>query len=890
MFGVEIVFGLFADGGASPDHGGDERGAFGAPVLGPLGLIDHLETRLGLGGQHSSQVLRIAAFQAALEELTGNFFWTRSLARDPWATARTLLAWRDQLIDLGWDAEAAWSGPRLKDLASVSLAAANMPDGSADRMRAILDQLGDTPVRIDRLRLIDRRDHLPSPLRRLVGQLEQLGTAIEQIQFNPSADLSSALGRLQRWMQSGGAIEGTADGSVVLARATNGPLAADLLGQWFADRGNGDVALIAQQADTDLLDHGLKAAAQPRAGRSVRSPHRGDLQLLLLAFKVAWAPFDAQALMELLVFPSSPIPRRAAGPLAGALEQAPGLGGELWLSTWADILDKERARADANGEPRPIAEQRIERWRAWAEPALVSPIDGLTIGDATAICVRVEEWARQRAAATNDPLLHAAARFAADVRLALIALKRDRLPRLLIERIIDQALDVGENNPHADAEAAPWRSIAHPGSLWASTPSVLWWNFSPSDEGRDRSPWTIAEREELTQADCPADDLSLAGLAASQAWERAVLCAQGELIFVSFGLASDLEESLHPLAHRLRAGLAALADHRSLDEAFARPEYHLGQTRLGREPVASSPLCEPRHSWQAPVGFGERRDRHRQSASSLESLLSCQLMWALRYVARLRPGRFRSIPDANRLLGNLAHAIAREIFPPGAPPSPDEAAAQTRALLDARIDELAAPIRHPEFADELAFARRRLPEAMASLAETLIANNLMVEGTEMQVSAECEEALALTGSVDLVARDRNGNAVIVDLKWTRSDKSRIKELEEGSAVQLATYGAMVAPSAPYRAGYFLLNQRQFATLQGSGLIGRDVTGARSFPETWDTIRAAWRSWRTGADAGQLVAAGVAGAEEQFPADLALRREVRCDRCDYATLCRQRGRA
>lgn len=888
---MEIVFGLFADGGASPDHGGDERGALGAPVLGPLGLIDHLETRLGLGAIPVAKVVRIAALQAAIEALPGKFFWSRSLARDPWATARTLLDWRDQLIGLGWEPGQGWANSRLTDLATLALAASDLPEGLADRGEAVLARLATLKVRpIERLRLIDRRQFFGSMFRRLIDRLETLGTTIEQVEFGPCAEAATSLGRLQRWIQDGGSIEGPADGSIVTACATNGPLAADLLGQWFAERGSGDIALIAQEADTDLLDHGLKGAAQPRSGQTLRSPHRGDLQLLLLAFKVAWTPFDAQALMEMLVFPSSPVPRRVAGALAGALEQAPGLGGEAWTTAWSAILAKEIERSNAKGEPRSAADARVTLWRAWVEPGLASPADGLSTGEATGICDRVEQWARTRGAATDDPLLYATATLAADVRLALIALKRDRLPRLLIERIIDQALDVGENNPHAAAEAATWRTIAHPGSLWASTGAVLWWNFGPSAEGRDRAPWTNAEREELRAAGCPADDLSLAGLAVSQAWERAILCARDDLILVSFGLGSDLEESLHPLAHRLRAAMSVVAQKGSLDEAFSSNAYRLGRTLLRREAVVHDPLCAARTSWPAPPGFAETRDLHLQSASSLEALLSCQLMWALRYVARLRPGRVRSIPDVNRLLGNLAHAIAREIFAPGPPPSPDRAKAEALALLEGRIDELAAPIRHPEYADELAFARRRLPEAMASLAETLIANDLTVEATELQVSAEAEEALSMTGSVDLVARDPQGYAVILDLKWSRSDKSRIAELTDGTAIQLATYGTMVSPDAPYRAGYFLLNQRQFATLKGSGLIGREVAGSRTFAETWEAIRLSWGMWRSNADRGQLIATGVADAEDLVPATLLIRREVRCDWCDYATLCRQRGQA
>jgi hypothetical protein len=211
-------------------------------------------------------------------------------------------------------------------------------------------------------------------------------------------------------------------------------------------------------------------------------------------------------------------------------------------------------------------------------------------------------------------------------------------------------------------------------------------------------------------------------------------------------------------------------------------------------------------------------------------------------------------------------------------------------LLDTLIDELAAPLRLPELAEELTFARRRLPEAMAQLAQTLAENALTVEATETQVSGTFETILSLRGAVDLVARDANGNPVIVDLKWTRSDKSRDKELQEGRAVQLATYGALVAGSQSYRAGYFLLNQRQFAVLEGSGLIGRQIRGARSFPETWQAVVESWQLWRHSAEGGSLIAMGVTGWEDHMTSEPLIVREVRCDWCDYSTICRRRGEA
>ncbi len=888
---MDLVFGLWADGGASPDHGGAAGGGLGQPVVGPGGLVDVLETALGLGGPRQAQVVRIAALQSTLEGLEGDFFWSRSLAMDPWATARTVLGWRDELVGLGWRADAAWAEPRLADLAVAFLASTDLPPGLPDRMEAVLGALGgsvSSPV--SRIRLIDPADLLPSSVRRIVERLRDLGCLVEEITTGAAAGSETSLGRLQRWMLEGTVPALGDDGTVTIATAGSEPLAAEIIGQWFAGRGAGDVTLVAQNGDTDLLDHGLNGSGQPRAGRSRSSIHRGSLQLLLLAFKGSWAPFDPQALMELLIFPSSPIPSRAASRLASALEQAPGRGGAPWAAAWEAVAEAEGTRAEGDDAELGEVGPRLARWRAWSEPEMADPAVGMPIAQALAICERVTAWAVRRYAATRDTLYACTSSLADEVRSALASLGRNYVPRLLVERVIDQALDLGHPNPASQAEAASWRSVPHPGAVWGPRDAVVWWNFVATREGAARSPWTEAERAELAAAGCPADDVTIAARAASAAWERSVLNARERIVFVSGGPNGVSDDGIHPLAHRLRPALDRVATRVSLETALGVPSFVLAGTSIVRRAIEARPLPGARFEWTVPDGFAARLADTAESATSLENLFSCQLLWALRHVARLRPGRVRSIPDANQLLGNLAHAIARDVFVTGDPPGRNDAERRAAELLEGCIDELAAPLRHPEFAEELNFVRRRLPIAMAALAGCLEENGLTVEATELQVSGTFETLLSMRGAIDLVARDRSGDAVIVDLKWTRSERSRVDELASGRAVQLATYGALVSGDRPYRAGYFLLNQRQFLTLAGSGLVGRPIEGSRTLNQTWDAVMAGWRTWRNGAEAGTVLATGVEGVDDRMPAELGITRDVHCEWCDYATLCRVRGLA
>lgn len=887
---MDIVFGLQADAGAWPDHGGTGMGASGAPVVGPNGLVEILETARGLGVPPTSHVVRIAACEAALEKLDGPpRFWMKSLEVDAWATARTLLRWRDELVDAGWDPAATWISPRLADLAAAAKAAADVPPGLADRLAALVEDLATRPaLPIRRIRLIDPRDVHSAGWRRLLDRVEACNVSVEQLPHEPAAPDGTALGRLQRWIRGGGPVEGEPDGTVTIATSASAALAAEVMGQWFAERGDLEVVLIGQDADTHLLDHGLCAAGQPRAGRSRASAHRGSLQILLLAFKIAWTPFDPRALMELLAFPMSPIAPRAARRLAAALEEAPGRGGPIWREAWTKIAEAELGEADGDPAKLKKAHARLERWQEWVEPELADPSGGMPLEAALAACDRTIAWAGARYAIDGDQLYAATASLAGDVRAALVKIGRSFLPRTLIERIIDQALDIGHDNPAAAAEAAKWRCVPQPGSVWAPAETVVWWNFRTTQEGTRRQPWTDTERQELADKGCLVDDVGLGGRAASAAWERAVLHARGSLLLISGGLDSGDDEVLHPLAHRLAPATEKLASRIKIEDALAAPIITVAGVELRREAVPVAPLPHSRPVWPAPIGYQERLDGLTHSATSFEARLGCQLKWALKHVARLRPGRVHSIPDANQLLGNLAHSLAQAIFAPGEPPHIKSARERARELLDDLIHNIAAPLHLPELAAQLAEARDRLPAAMGELARTLAANRLTVEATEKQVSATFENALSVRGAVDLVARDRNGQHVIIDLKWTRNDRMRREELEQGNAVQLATYGAMMAGDEPYRAGYFLLNQRQFATLVEGGLVGRAVTGARGFPATWAAVRESWQKLTEHAEAGQLVACGVEGHEGHLPVDIPIVLEANCKWCDYQTLCRVRG--
>lgn len=103
--GMKITFGWGLDG-AAWDEGAagvpEGTATLGRVTVGPTGLLEILRTRLGLRGPEIPRPMRIAAYRAALAD-SAHPWCAESFSVDPWAVAKRMLAWRDELVAAGWD-------------------------------------------------------------------------------------------------------------------------------------------------------------------------------------------------------------------------------------------------------------------------------------------------------------------------------------------------------------------------------------------------------------------------------------------------------------------------------------------------------------------------------------------------------------------------------------------------------------------------------------------------------------------------------------------------------------------------------------------------------------------------------------------------------------------
>lgn len=892
---MDLIFGLACDGRAYPDFPGGGAGVVHAAVVGPTGLIEVLEVQLGLTGPRGAEAVRIAAYAAKLRAalaVNPNPFYAPSFARDPWATAKALLAWRDQLTAAGWTGGAIGS-PRIDDLARAEAQTPPLPPGAPDRLRAVLAVLADhPPLSINRITLVEPLDLLTPPYRGLIDQIEACGVEI-QAASPPAAASANDLHRVQAFLRSGvtDALQG--DGAFMTVEADTALMAAEAVAEWLVAGSEEDLAgtvVLSADGDTALLDRALQARGLPALGQSAASPWRGALQVLPLAFAASWAPFNAKALLDLLLLPRPPIERRAAGKLARALAREPGTGSPSWTRAWADLeTDLAERFADHPSAEAEIA-KRQTRWREWTTGGLYSRTQGMPADAARRIAARVGQWAVETAAGQSDPLLLTVAGAASALVQAIDVLGQDPLPALLVERMIEQVLAEGAQNPEHIATAGGLRCVKHPAAIWGQVDRLVWWDFKGPGERVPTSPWSLAEQAALATAGCVLEPAAATAARISWSYANALHQARDRAVLIRPALAGGEETVSHPLAHQLNpvtqpAGLKVRwSAERLLDDAA----HDLAGRRLAREIAAIVTPPQARAHWTLPASAIAKLAGRKESATSFERLADCQMRWMLLDVLRLSRGRFAEIPGPDQLLGNLAHEIANQVLRPGPVADAEDVRRQVDAVFDTLLSAIAAPLQQPEFAGELAAARTRVPAALAELARLLRAKGLEVVGTELDREAVFADGLSVLGRLDLVVRHPTEGLGVIDLKWTKSAKRRRTELAEGRALQLATYGAIADPAAaaPAPGAYYLLNQRRLIGPVGAIVSDEEVEAARSLADTWIDLMGTWRLWRDLAANGAALGTGLPEASDHFPEGLGIiPGQEPCQYCELTSLCR-----
>ena len=860
---MKISFGFDLDG----YQAAKARNAFDELTCGPQGLLQVLETRLGLKAAPASSFKRVLQFRQAVVAAAGGqpVFFKASSQQDSLATARVLLHWRDSLIEAGWDGMAAETDPpRVRDLAALeAVARASVAPGDADRLVAIDRELETRKPGEIHLEVLDGKQHLPFLWQKICDRLN--AHCVEDFGWLGNGDTTDLA---QYQARLAGAEKGKftprSDGSLLVLTAHSEITLARAVAQIIACRGKRDGPILIAGPEAGILDQALQAEDEPLLGLHLRSSARPIPQLLLLALRLCWHPADPGALLEFLTHPACPVGKLLRRRLSEALAASPGIGGPSWNQAVADAQAAINQLADKDEIKTALKkmDQDLEQW------VLIERFDPETGAPGTKLsefCMQLSRWSAGRAAALDpDDVAGGHLKLLSSIasELADALLGYPQISRLELEQLLKELCAAGWEGEVFAAQLGHAARVHHPHTVLEPAEQIVWWDFSEPVEDKPL-PWTPAELHAFGARGVHFILPEVQAAFRVKSWLRPVLAARKQLILVLPKQRDAKPLPGHPLLARLLAlteGNPARLPTRDLDqELYARK----AAAPLVFTAIPHRPLPSARRWWK--LADGKRLvSRGQESYSSLEKFIYKPFAWVLNYPANLKQGPLTSLklrPDF-ALKGTLLHRLLDLLL---APPAADiNWLICNRSDLDQWCDRtwptllehegatLLLPGNLSDNLSLLALAKRSLWELLQQLRAAKV--------VRARTNVEPEEAPfiggELMGYIDLLVENQANQSAVIDLKLG-GFVPRQEELKTNRQLQLAVYGYLQHHSQKSwpDAAFYILGKQQLLTQSDTFFPKANLARVEVSPfglaHCWQDFEAVWRWRRDQLDAGWI---------------------------------------
>jgi ATP-dependent helicase/nuclease subunit B len=895
---LHLVFGWYLDGPCFPETADGSQATLGKLIVGPAGLINQLALRHGLLRPLVPQAVRIANYLAALTHVDdSNQFYSRSFQIDAWSTASYLLVLRDQLVSAGWKPEMQLDGPpKLRALRLAETVAENIT-GVADITRDVMTRVRESRKRCDisSVKLIGECERLPALWQELLTNMTLNGTDIQFSTSSVGAPADSDLGKIQRMFAGADGAPLSNDGTFTLLEADDELQASEAVAAYLgADLSQNENLVIVRGANTALLDEACSIQGLPRIGGELKSRWRSIPQLLPLSIANRWEPPDALALLEFLSLPMAPLPRNVGYRFARALRLEPGFGSLHWREAWSNALEEnviQDGTEQSTAKTRSTQETFERELKYWLTPPRYDPHDGIPTDELIELSRRIQRWTLQKAHGDDSSSnmlmeLHALCKCFAE---AVKGTSLTKIPKTQLDRITDAVFKDGVAAPGSSAEASTWSHVDVPGQVWNNAVRLIWWGCVGNRSERFHFPWSVEEVTALSALGLSLEHPSAETLRQADSWRLCLSNIKETVLLVRSRVSAGEPTMQHPFWTELSARLSLSNDNAIQSVAWqAHNLYENSSTSLGgriliREKVEPSIIPSSASTWEVQRGLIAPRSE--ESSSSIELLLGCPMAWTLRYQAQMHPGSMLSVPEGDKLSGNLIHSCIHKLYEEKTDWTPDDAANRVTEIFDEQVREIALPFLLPGKIVERTQTRKALSEAIFDFQKLVQERGFRVFATEVRHRTSLLES-HLVGQLDLVLRDQNLNEYVVDFKWSGDTKYRRDEIRQGRHLQLACYASLRREfgPAPVDAGYYMVKQRQLLSATSNSFPFNYVTSPTSLENLWESALVNCENEFAQLFKGRVCAKGVESPlsiEGAAPSDLI---SPPCKFCDYGYIC------
>ncbi len=815
---MHIIFGMDMDG-AAWSH---KEASLGEICCGPAGMLSLLEGRLGLDGVKATFPERINDYRQKIDAVRPS--WCKaSFSLDPWCTARQLLTWRDALVMSGWDGKAGTS-ERLEAMAAIEGAARPLAPGEPDRLKKVLTALSGFPL-TGKLELTTSKKHLPFLWQKAVESLEASGMAV----------IDSSRPR----KCSAECIRVTAPNEMTLARDVARYLAA--AADNTAD--NSNVAVIAE-GDTRLLDGFLRQYGFGKIGRTQASRWRESLQILPLWLDLLWKPFNPTRFLELITLPVSPIRPSVSRMLANVLRKTPGIGSAEWNDAWKEFL--ERVRKNEQGYYGNPEEEisKVQALRDFLEHQCFKAEKTVPGTSIIGLCDQMTN--RLGVEAKEHPAIGMAISHAATLKKLIDS--AGEYDRITLARMLDSIIGSGTQE-NVTSEVTPFDVYSRPGAVRQAYKTIIWWNFV-TQAPADNVYWTPDEIKAVPGL------VPVESERAAEAWHRAVGFAEERIIAFTPGRRAGEEAFAHPLADEIsfkEMPSESLTDENGL--------WKLGDRTLQLQPLQSQNTHTDCAISISPNSIVPQR---RLSYSQMSTLLACPFRWFLDDYIGLKQPSVLALPTGPQMIGTLAHKVVERLYKDTEPLDPETAERSAGKLFDELVPQMAAELlldgRNVEKTRIKATLQRSIRELVSGINE----RDLLVKTTEKKLSGTFL-GMKFIGYSDIYLEGRDGNAFVIDMKW--SDSKKYKDMVEShKALQLAAYAWLLRPEDfKVECAYYQFPKFEFHQKRGE-----------DWGDIWEQATALWKQRMETLHGGRLELGDPDNDRQLVKPD--------CEYCEYASIC------
>ena len=781
----------------------DNQVALDVQVLETQGLLTQLALHAGIHQQIPSYPERLASYHKALleyDKVHADNSFHNSIDIDSMSVAKTLLQWRDYLTLCGWNSDTNLNNcTRLNTLAEIDKGFEDK--GFAKLLNKLQEQLDlmvsgkATIPSIYKELTIEipcTMELLPDYIQPILNSLQSLRVTIEANEENTNAmpETITEIHFSQQWKAEAWLSQ-------------QDPQAYDL---WI-------------NTDNKRLDNWLHMSGQPVCGSEMENANPQITQLFLLAVQMFQRPLNVNTLLQYLFLPECPLDRRFRRELAKNIVHEGGFCNDKVQKCIKAYIDREFKDENDTTPQKSTPEQREEYYLSYLPFDLRDEEKALPLSEETDFVDKknlitflssIGSHASERAVTIATKLPYDARISQLRTVSEMIKALTDQIDSIIVgdlsfKKLIQWAQSLYESGNYKlyNAQTHSRTLITQPSNMISKATNVIWCDFY-GDVAKKLSTDFLSpyEQQELKKHGVRLWDKDNETKLLNILYARPLHHTTESLTVITCDKLGAAKLPLHPLYHLIQ-GTAQKQDGDALYNALATKEVSKVDNRREDD---NKEICFDAKAH--PVTWKDT-----ESFTSMEELLQNPFDYFMQY-----PLQFQDISDTNIKLsttyGYVAHETIEYLFTTerGNEGLTDFVVSHYEEAFHRALLRKGALLLLPEHhldKDRLTYQLRKCVNNLAALVEENEFTVLNCEQKEKE-QLDFEEGIFLKGYIDVVLKDKAGNEVVFDLKWTSKKDKFQKKLDKNRALQLAIYQAMLkkhsGESAIVRTAYYVMPQ------------------------------------------------------------------------------------